>query len=476
MSDMLNSIGWIVVVNLILYFRRLRHRFVSDDFSAWKNPPVPKGPWHKLWLQASGQMKIYAKSVQFVRANGKWFMAVSRKEEMEHFFAIFLHICICVSIYFAFGSSWVSFVAAMLYSVNPVNNQGTIWPSGRGYVYPILFLLLAIAMQNVNLVKPLAWHEVSPVSIGLAGVFLWAGAWYTAGFLSSLTLIGSKAWYLLGFMPIVWFIHSRKFQKAVLNKHNTECFTEDKIIHPKKLILAIKSFGFYFILCLFPWRITFYHNFLQSSAGSMKHKNYTLCRFFWAGLFVLSGMVYYGLHQWDTFIWSLLAFLIGIIPFCNLWRANQEIAERFAALPNVFLMYALAQVIAPYPHAFTAILAFYATRTMWTLKMYQDEFYISEIAICEDEHAWWAWHCNAMKRWEHQSYREALILWVRACMLSPNEFKLLINIATCLKMVKNDAEAEIYLKRAEANIVPGQEKTAMEYIEAHRKGNLPILM
>ena len=469
-------IGWIIVTNLILYFRVLRHRFVSDDFSVWKNPPIPKSPLHKIWLQVTGQMKIYANSVQFIRANKKWFMAVSKKEEAEHLFALFLHICICVLIYFAFGASWTSFVAAMLYSTNPVNNQGTVWPSGRGFVYPILFLLLAIHMQNLNLVKALSYNGVSPVSIGLSGVFLWAGAWYTAGFLSSLTLLGSKAWYLLGLMPLVWFIHSRKFKKAVLNKHKTECFDEDRIMHPKKVILAIKSFGFYLILCLIPWRITFYHNFLQSSAGCMRHKNYTLCKFFWIGFTALSGMLYYGLHQWDSFIWAMTAFLIGILPFCNFWRANQEIAERFAALPNVFLMYAFAQVIAPYPMVFSALIAFYATRTLWTIKMYQDEFYISEIAICEDEHAWWAWHCNAMKRWEHQSYREALILWVRAQMISPNEFKLLINIASCLKMVKNDAEADIFIKRAKDNIVPGQEKEAMEFIEAYKKGNLPILM
>ena len=460
MSNTLNSIAWIVIVNLCLYFKTLRFKFVSDDFSVWKSPPVAKNRLHKLWLQLSGQMKIYAKSVQFVYTNGKLFVAVLRKEEMEHLLTLVLHIFICVSIYFAFGTSLVSFVAALLYSVNPINNQGTIWPSGRGYVYPILGLLLAMA---------------SPIFI--APFMLYAGAWYTAGFLSSLSLIGSEKWYLLGFMPVVWYLHSRKFTKAVKNKQSMETFNEDKIVHPKKLILGVKTFGFYLFLCIIPFRITFYHNFLQSSAGSMKHKNYTLCRYFWIGFIAIASWVYCAfVLPWNTMMWAFLAFFITIVPFCNVVRANQEIAERFAALPNVFLMYALAQIISFNPILITAFIIFYATRTFYTLKLYQDEYWITECAVVEDSHAWWAWHCRAMKRWDTQSYKEALILWVMAKLISPNEFKVLMNIATCLRLLKNDQEANEYLKLAEQNIVPGQEESAMQYIADHRKGKLPILL
>ena len=308
-------------------------------------------------------------------------------------------------------------------------------------------------------------------------LFLWAGTWYTAGFLAPLVLIGSTKWYLLVLvMPFVWFIHSKKFTTAVKNKQNTECFTEDRIVHPKKLITGIKTFGFYLFLCLIPFRITFYHNFLQSMAGSMKHKAYTLCRYFWFGLFALVGMVVYGVQHWDTFIWALFAFFLTIAPFCNVVRANQEIAERFAALPNVFLMYALAQVIYPYPIVIAAVVAFYATRTFFTLKLYQDEYWITECAVIEDPHAWWAWHCRAMKRWDTQSYKEALILWVMAKLISPKEFKVLLNIATCLRLLRNDKEADEYVRLAEENIVPGQEEASRRFIEDHRKGKLPILL
>jgi len=149
-----------------------------------------------------------------------------------------------------------------------------------------------------------------------------------------------------GAMPIIWFLHSKKWTTAIKSKRQAETFTEDRVVHPRKLILFTKTLGFYFLLCLIPFRITFYHNFLQSAAGSMKHKCYTFCRYFWVGFAFICGMIAYSvLVPWNTLSWALYAFFITILPFCNFVRSTQEIAERFTALPNIFLMYALAQVI-----------------------------------------------------------------------------------------------------------------------------------
>lgn len=448
------EITWIIIVNLALYFKTLRFKLVSDDQTVYMNPPKHKNWIHKRWLQISGQAKYPSKTPTIYKErNGKWKFAVVNTAEFEHLLALFFHICICVAIYFAFGMNRVSFLTALLYSVNPVNNQGTIWPSGRSYVFSILFLLLSMILP---LVGP---------------VFLYCAAWYTAGFLPPLALIGSKFWWLVCFMPVIWFLHSRKWVKAVTGKQEMECYEEDKFsLHPKKWIIAIKTFGFYLTLCLIPFRITFYHNFLQSMSGSGKERAKTIWdRYFWIGLFSLSGMIYHWFTvPWNTLSWALFAFLITILPFCNFWRATQEIAERFAALPNVFLMYALAQIVAPYSIIVTAFLIFYATRTYYTVGLYADEYWITEYAVVEDKYAWWAWHCRAMKRWDTRSLQEAILLWTMALLLSPREFKILINISACLRMIGNHQEAENYLKMAEENIIKGQEKEAMEVINAHR--------
>ena len=454
------EISIIILVNLLLYFKTLKFKFVSDDYAVFHHPPTFKNRFHRRWLQFIGACKLMSKTYRIIKHDGKWKLVILKTEEGEHLYTLIIHILICLAIYFAFGSSLISFVASLLYATNPVNNQGTIWPGGRGYALPILSLLISIAIPF------------------LAPALLYLCSWFTVGFLAPLVLIGHEKWWLLGLMPIIWWLHSKKFRTAIKFKGDTEAFTEDRIIHPRKLILGIKTYGFYLLLCLFSFRITFYHNFLQSCAGNdiMRKRAYKFDRYFFVGLIAGLGTIYYACTHWGVLAWSLLAFMIGIAPFCNFVRNNQEIAERFTALPNVFLMYALAQVIYLYPVAITAFLVFYATRTFYTLIMYQDEYFITELAIIEDQHAWWAWHCRAMKRWDTQSYKEALILWVMAKIISPKEFKVLMNIATCLRLLKNDREADDYLRQAEENIVKGQEEQSRRFIEEHRKGKLPILL
>ena len=455
----MEQVAIIIVVNLLLYFKTLRFKFVSDDFSVWKNPPVFKNLFHKIWLRFIGAAKMQSRAIHFIWYKKKPHIAIVRTEELEHLIALAIHICICVAMYFAFGANHISFITALLYSTNPINNQGTMWPGGRGYALPILCLMLVLAVPYLSI------------------VLLPFCAWFTVGFLAPLSLIGFAPLWVCAIIPIAWLLNVKKFKKAVKTKQDSETFAEDKVIHPRKLILGIKTFGFYVFLCVIPFRITFYHNFLQSAAGSMKHKCYTLCRYFWFGLFCISGMIAYAvLVPWNNFTWALFAFSITIAPFCNVVRANQEIAERFAALPNCFMMFALAQVLVPYNGIMFALLAFYATRTFYTINMYRDEYWITECAVVEDRHAWWAWHCRAMKRWETQSYKEALILWVMAKIISPNEFKVLMNIATCLRLLKNDEEADYYLELARQNIVEGQEEQAASFIADHQRGKLPILL
>lgn len=454
------EIGLIIVVNLLLYFKTLRFKLVSDDFTVFKNPPVFKNPWHKAWLRFIGAAKLQNNSHHLLRHNKKTYFAITKSDEMEHLIALLIHIAICISIYFAFGANYISFVASLFYSTNPANNQGTIWPGGRGYALPALSLMLAMAIP---------W--VSPI-------LLWFCSWFTIGFLAPLALIGSTKWYILASMPIIWFLHYKKYTKAITLKHSVEAFDADRKWHWRKIVIFFKTYGFYLIFCLIPFRITFYHNFLQSMAGNeiMKKRAESMDRYFWTGILSFIGIITYAIISWNPLSWALVAFTITIAPFCNVIRANQEIAERFVTVPNLFLMYALALLVSAYPPLITAFLVFYFTRTFYTLIIYKDEYFITEAAVIEDPHAWWAWHCRAMKRWDTQSYKEALILWVMAKLISPKEFKILMNIATCLRMLGNHEEADHHLKLAEENIVKGQEKQAMEYIEAHRKGKLPILL
>jgi hypothetical protein len=80
-----------------------------------------------------------------------------------------------------------------------------------------------------------------------------------------------------------------------------------------------------------------------------------------------------------------------------------------------------------------------------------------------------------MKRWDAQSYREALINWVMAKLISPNEFKLLFNISVVLRLLKKDNEAKEYFALALKNIIPGQEEELKPLIKEWQEGKMRLL-
>ncbi len=428
----------IIAVNIILFARCLKFSYVSDDVPTFHNPPKFKNKWHKYFLWLIGSYK--------------------KKPQYEHLASLIFHALVGVFIYTAFGSSNVSFWAALLFCCNPANNQGSIWISGRGYVIPPLLLLIALSIPF------------------FAPITLWAMGYFNLGFVAPLALVGSKVAYLLALMPFIWWFWLKKFKKDVQYKANFEQVDEDRKIHFGKIILAIKTIGFYFALGIIPFRITFYHSFLQSLAGSGKGKGYSMKdKFFWIGLGIIIFWIVYSLHKWDMLSYGLWWFFIMIAPFSNLKRLHQEISERYLYTPLIGLMLALSTLIANYPIIVAVMLTIYITKFIVVMRMYQDDYWVMEAAVIEDPKAWFAWHMRGMKRWEAQSYREALINWVMAKLISPKEFKLLFNISVVLRLLKKEQEAKEYFALALQNMIPGQEEELKPIIDDYNKGKLRLL-
>ncbi len=123
----------------------------------------------------------------------------------------------------------------------------------------------------------------------------------------------------------------------------------------------------------------------------------------------------------------------------------------------------------------TIFLTIYITKFTCVMHMYQDDYWVLEHAVIEDPKSWFAWHMRAMKRWEAQSYREALINWVMAKLISPNEFKILFNISVVLRLLKKDNEAKEYFALALKNTIPGQEEELKPLIKEWQEGKMRLL-
>jgi hypothetical protein len=209
-----------------------------------------------------------------------------------------------------------------------------------------------------------------------------------------------------------------------------------------------------------------------------RKKAYTIKdKFFWIGLTVIIASLALYFTQVNQLTSSLIWFMIAIAPFCNLYRCNQESAERFMYLANVGLMVFLANVIISYPVAIGVVLALYATRLFIYYRVaYVDDYWLIEAAVQEDTKAWYAWHTRGYKRFCQGALREALNMFVMAKMMSPQEFKVLFNIGSILVGLKQKEEGEHFLNLAEKYIVEGQEVEAKEVLAAARAGRVPVIL
>ena len=438
---MFSKIIIILAVNILLYAKTLKLGYVSDDLPTFKNPPVMKTKWDKIFRWVMGQYKSCPK--------------------YDHLLTTIIHAVISAFIYLAFGANHISYIAAMLFSCNPANNQVSIWISGRGYALTALILLSAMSIPYV-----------APAILLMIGYF-------NVGYFAPLALIGSTKYQLLWMLPVIWWTWRRKFKKDFLLKIGVETVVEDSKIHLKKLILAIKTMGFYLTLCLIPFRLTFYHSFLQSCAGNdiMKKRAYSFDKFFWFGMTAIGVFVWLWITQgWSITTYGMFWFFVSIAPFSNFRRFQQEIADRYMYLPNIGLMIALASLIHTYPILIVLFMTMYISRLIPIMHMYTDDYWLVEMCVNEDPGAWYAWHIRGFKRWDNKSYREALTMWVMAKLLDPKEFKILFNISIVLRLLKQYAEADAYLKMAEDNIIEGQEEAAKALIAEYRSGRARMLL
>jgi len=436
---MIEQICIIILLNLLFFAKTIRYKYVSDDIPSFQRKEKHKKL--KRWLLVlEGHLKSNI--------------------QMDHFITTVLHALVCVFVYIGFGANHISFLAAMLFAFNPINNQGSVWISGRGYVLSALGMTMALSIPYIGV------------------IFLILATYSNAGFLAPIALIGSDYSWMLLVMPFIWAIHFKRFRNNVAAKIKIEMFAEDKKIHPKKLLLAIKTFGFYTVHALIPIKTTFYHSYMQSMAGSGRFRAYSFKdRFLYIGLAIISFIIWrFTTQPWDMANFGILWWCICIAPFCNLFRLQQEIGERYCYLPNVGLMFFLACVLQTYPQIIPVFLAVYCTKLWFYMDSYTDDYFMVEQACINSPDSWFAWHVRGMKRWETKSYQEAVILWTMARMISPNEFKVNFNLSTALKLSGNVKEANFYFELAKNCVPPGQEKQIKTITDDWSKGNCAIVL
>ena len=105
-TRMLIRLSIIILLTLLLYRRSINYGYIIDDMEVATHKRTGRF-WRDLWYQIRGHAYFNHKT--------------------EHSITLFFHILNSCLIYLAFGQTNVAFLAALLFCINPVNNQGSVW-------------------------------------------------------------------------------------------------------------------------------------------------------------------------------------------------------------------------------------------------------------------------------------------------------------------------------------------------------------
>ena len=262
--------------------------------------------------------------------------------KVEHAFTIFLHATICALMYYDFGHNEISFFAALLYACNPINNQTSIWLNGRRYALNIILVLLMMAF-------PLA----SPA------FYLFTGFLQVTAIFSPILLVNKSPWFLL-MIPILLALGWNQIKVKCDVRSKNMANGDLKIWKWTRLIVIVKTFGFFFWKMLFPQVCAMqYPDRIKWGLTKEGTKDaYRFDRSFYLGLFsfVIFGSFFYvspnNFKPYAAFLFVSTLQWSAVLPI------TQILSDRYCSLPNVFMMFFLSYILVTYMHLYGVILIF----------------------------------------------------------------------------------------------------------------------
>lgn len=311
----------IISVVAIIYARIINYLLVVDDTTQYQ-------------LMLNGQV-CKLKEAGFIRwikykcygfggifgVNTKTEKTKRNSIRKDHALTLLLHATICCLIYEVLGHNNISFWAAILYAVNPINHQTAIWSNGRRYALNIILVLVMLALP-----KPwglLAW-VCTPV-LHLTAVFapLMMGWKYAL----AIPVAGAIAWY--------WQWNDYKMRLSTQETQEMLKYTA------KRIIPSIKLFGFYFIRSFWPGRVmmVYPHLYFWGLTKEGTEDAHRLNLSFLRGVLAL-GLSFLGLIclSGQERLYLIFA-ILSIVQWCGFLTVTQHSCDRYIATATPFMMY-----------------------------------------------------------------------------------------------------------------------------------------
>lgn len=381
---------------------------------------------------------------------------------IDHTFTVALFALACSLIYVAFGSNQISLCAALLFAVNAMNNQVSIWLNGRRYLINIILVLSMLCLGS--------W--------GLPFYFLTPMFQVTAVF-SPILLFNQSPLFLLA-IPVVLLLGYRQIKTKIDLRLKTIPDQDRREFSPERLIIIVKYYGHYFFKMIFPGTCLMVYQRL-SRWGITQEGNedaYSFNRDFYQGILAIVLSVLLVVILPNEYKAMAIFMSIATLQWCAIIPVTQDLADRYASLPNVFMMFFVSYIAHTYlanPGALLALIGGYYLAELYKVTpMYRDmkaywshqRFYNpSTVVPRRFEINWYMKRGDLMKAW--MITREGL-------ELNDKDFHFLVQAAVCHRGIGDFGLARKFAEKASRNYYLYEKATQEPQLTAFLKTLEPI--
>lgn len=436
----------IVALVIIFYAETINYLLVVDDITQYhllRNGQVCK-------LKVAGfvrwiKYKLYGFGGIFGVDNTSE-KTQRRSIKLDHAVTITIHSIISILIYFALGKNNISFCAALLYSIHPINHQTSIWANGRRYAINILLVLIMLILP-----KPLgllAW--ICTPFLHLTAVFapLLMGWKYAV----AIPVAGAIAWH--------WQYKDYKMRLATQK-------TQEMLKYSlKRIVPSVKLYGFYLLRSVWPGRVMLVYPHLYfwglNDKGTKDAHSLNLDFYKGVSAITITVIVLYFLHGQERLYFTFA--VLSIVQWCGFVSVTQHSCDRYTSCATPFMMYLTCFIAFNYLgiYALPAVvflLGVYISELSIVKKMYR-----SIIEFHEHHNFFYRENIISRQAMIHgmMAERQPLKAWYEvqeALKHQPGDMRInLLASEICLCML-DKPRAQYHLDQAIANVYDGQQQS-----------------
>ena len=260
----------------------------------------------------------------------------------------------------------IALLAVSLFSVYPCGVQTVAWISGVNYLFclfgALLTFNLALFIENPYILLPLV-----AITCGFSCLTLLPGCF---NWIILIWMGKYDAALIAGLIAMVVFLKQGRevidYRLKAFKEQHMENFTK---IGFHKLVVMVKTAGYYCRFIPFPKRLGLFHTWLYHWDEPAEHIN----KDFWFGLLCLGLFGYFVVVSIPSIQLVLLWTFIYLLTFSNFVTAQQVVSERYAFIPTLGFCLIIATLLQDYPIIFSFILGIAIMRVWVHLPTFRNE-------------------------------------------------------------------------------------------------------